>query len=107
MDADRLIGQYLEPDPYRPTPDEVRLKDYGVHVWALIGYLQIPGADIERVAADYDVPVEAVHAAHAYYQRHKDLIDARLAQNNADEITSLVGPYREIPKASWGRSPLV
>ncbi len=56
MDADRLIERYLEPDQYRPTPDEVRLKDYGVHVWALIGYLQTPGADLERVATDYAVP---------------------------------------------------
>lgn len=90
MDADTPIEQYLEPNPYRDGLDEVRLKGYGVAVWALMGYLHTPGATIERVAADYGVPVAAVQAAYAYYQRHKDLIDARIAANNADQTVSLV-----------------
>jgi hypothetical protein len=37
--------------------------------------------DVARVAADYALPCEAVKAAIAYYQRHKNLIDARIAAN--------------------------
>ncbi len=66
MNTDALIQQYLELNPYRDGLDEVRLKDYGVAVWVLIGYLQTLAADIERVAADYAVPLEAVQAAYAY-----------------------------------------
>jgi uncharacterized protein (DUF433 family) len=55
-----------------------------VPVWAIIGYLQTPGADIDRVAADYDVPRASVEAAKAYYWHHQDAIDARIAANNAE-----------------------
>jgi len=90
MDVDTRIAHYLEPNPNRDGLAEVRLKDYGVAVWALIGYLLTPGATIERVAADYQVPVEAVQAAYDFYQQHHELIDARIAANNADESVSLV-----------------
>lgn len=90
MDAETRIERYLEPNPNRDGLAEVRLKDYGVAVWALIGYLHTPGATIERVAADYGVPVVAVHAAYDYYERHKGLIDARIAANTTDTTVSLV-----------------
>jgi uncharacterized protein (DUF433 family) len=90
MDAETRIERYLEPSPHRDGLDEVRLKDYGVAVWALVGYLQTPGSSIERVAADYDVPVAAVQAAYDYYQRHQELIDARIAANTTDAPVSLV-----------------
>ena len=57
-DAD-LIRQYLEFNPHKPGLDEVWLKDEGVPVWALIGYLQAAEGDIDRVAKDYEVPREA------------------------------------------------
>jgi uncharacterized protein (DUF433 family) len=37
--------------------------------------------DLAQVARDYDVPVEAVEAVYAYYQRHRPVIDARIAAN--------------------------
>lgn len=86
MHEDALIEHYIEPNPNRPGLDEVRLKDSGVAVWALIGYFQTPGADLERVAADYEVPVAAVEAAAAYYRRYKGLIDARIALNNLEVL---------------------
>ena len=80
MNDDELITRYIELNPQRPGIDRARLKDYGVSVWALIGYLkQATGGDIARVAADYDVPIEAVEAALAYYQPHPAAIDARIA----------------------------
>jgi uncharacterized protein (DUF433 family) len=82
---EKLIRQYVDPswDRYPGGRADARLRDTGVPVWALIGHLQAVGNDFDRVAADYDLPREAVDAALAFYRRHKDLIDARLALNTA------------------------
>ena len=82
-DSRDLIDRWIEDDPHRPGSDEARLRQYGVHVWALIGYLKAMDGDVAAVAADYDVPKEAVEAAIAYYQQHTCAIDARLAANAA------------------------
>ncbi len=79
-DPDERIRRWLEPDPRYLGAAEVRLKGYGVSVWAIIGYWQATG-DIAEVAAGYDVPVEAVEAALAYYKRNRAIIDARLDGN--------------------------
>ncbi len=86
MSDEELIARYIEQDPHRPGLDRARLKEYAVPVWALIGYLHTPGADVERVAADYDVPLEAAQAALAYYRRHQAPIDAWIAANNAEVL---------------------
>jgi uncharacterized protein (DUF433 family) len=78
------ITQYIELNPQRPGLDEAWLKDYGVAVWALIGYLHAADGDVARVAAAYDVPQEAVEAAIAYYDQHRALIDTRIAANDAE-----------------------
>ena len=71
MNDDELIAHYIELNPHHPGLDEARLKNRGVAVWALIGYLH-GGAEgsIARVAVDYDLPREAVEAAIAYYRRY-------------------------------------
>lgn len=74
-----LIAQYVEAEPLEPS--RARLAESGVPVWALIGYLRLAGGDVNRVAADYDLPHGAVEAALAYYRRHRDAIDARLRLN--------------------------
>ncbi len=79
-----LIQHYLEPNPQKPGIDEVRLKEYGVPVWALIGHLPAVGGDHVLLARDYDVPVEAVEAAYRYYLRYRSIIDARIAANNGE-----------------------
>ncbi len=78
-----LIERYIEPSPDRPGPGDARLVYYGVPVWALIGHYRATGRDVARVAASYEVPVEAVRAALSYYQRHRAAIEARLAANTA------------------------
>ncbi len=78
-----LIARYIELDVDRPGPAEARLVDSGVPVWALIGHYQATGRDPAVVAADYDVPLEAVAAALAYYARHQAAIEARLEANAA------------------------
>ena len=84
MNEQELIARHIEPDSCRSAPHEARLVEHGVSVWAIIAYLGVVNGDVKQVAEDYDVPVEAVQAALAYYQRYKDLIDARIAINAAD-----------------------
>ena len=48
-----------------------------------MGYLEAVENDVARVADDYEVPREAVEAALAYYRRHREVIDARIAANSA------------------------
>jgi uncharacterized protein (DUF433 family) len=80
---DQLLARYIEINPHYPTPDEARVKRYGVSVWALIAHLHSVDGDVARVAHDYVLPKEVVEAAIGYYERHKDLIDARIAANVA------------------------
>lgn len=76
-----LIEQYIERNPHRPRIDDARIKGHGVAVWAIIGRLEAAGGDIVQAAADYDLPPDAVRAAIAYYEQHRDAIDARRAAN--------------------------
>ncbi|MDQ6833440.1 MAG: hypothetical protein M3008_08575 [Chloroflexota bacterium] len=79
--SDALVAAYIEQNPNRPGKDEVRLKTYSISVWAIIGYWKASNGDLADVAAGYDVPVEAVEAALAYYNRTRAIIDARLDAN--------------------------
>ena len=79
---DALMERYIEPDPHRPGRANARLVDYGTHVWALIGHYKAVGGDALQVAREYDLPLEAVEAALAYYRRHKKYIDATLLLNS-------------------------
>ena len=77
-----LIARWIEIDPYRPGPLYARLKEYGIHIWALIGHLPAAKGDPRQVAKDYHIPVEAVEAALAYYEQHQGAIDAKLEANS-------------------------
>jgi uncharacterized protein (DUF433 family) len=81
-ERDRLIEQYIEPDPHSSAPYDVRIKEVGVHVWAIIGYLPVVGGDPDQVAAGYHVSRQAVDAAIAYYERNRAIIDARIQAND-------------------------
>lgn len=86
MDDDALIARYVEEDPSHPGPADARLTDFGIPIWALIGYLQAAaGGDVAQAAAAYRVPVDAIRAAVAYYNRtrNRPLIDALIALNAA------------------------
>ena len=47
-------------------------------VWALIEYWYGVDFDKSTVARDYDIPLEMVDAALAYYKAHKTIIDAKI-----------------------------
>jgi uncharacterized protein (DUF433 family) len=80
---DELIKKYVEPNPNRPGPADVRLVPSGVSVWAIIGYLEAVHGDICQTATDYCIFEEAVRAALAYYRKHREVIDGRIAANAA------------------------
>jgi hypothetical protein len=82
-EARALIDAWIEPDPYRPGAGDVRLREYGVHVWALIGHMPSARWNAEEVARAYAIPVDAARAAHAYYARHTAVIEARIDANVA------------------------
>ncbi len=78
MDDAALIERYIEPNPNKHGKANAWLRDYGIAVWALVGYWMAVKGDVDQVAADYGLPLEAVQAALAYYRRYKCLIDDRL-----------------------------
>jgi uncharacterized protein (DUF433 family) len=83
-DEDTLITDCIELNPDKPGLDRARIKEHGVAVWALVAYYQAAGGDINRVAADYEIPAVYVEAALAYYKRHQTLLDARIAINGGE-----------------------
>ncbi len=81
-ERDRLIARYIAPDrPHRGLA-HYQLREFGVAVWALVAYYATVGHDLERVADDYDLPVEQVRAALAFYTEHADAIDAYLSSRH-------------------------
>ncbi len=82
---DALIAAHIESSPHYAGEGEYRLKveDGGVPVWAIVGAMTETGDNAGTVARDYGVPREAIVAAWSFYQRHREAIDARLAENDA------------------------
>ena len=60
------------------TRDRARIGGHGVEVWSLIGYVKGIHGNRADVAAGFDLPIEAIEAAEAYYRRHKAIIDNRI-----------------------------
>ncbi len=82
-DPAALVEQYVEPNPDKPGIGDARLREYGVPVWALVGYGEATGCDAAATALAYRLPVEAVEAALAYRDRYPTEIAVRLAENAA------------------------
>jgi uncharacterized protein (DUF433 family) len=80
-EEDVLISRDIEPYPGRPASAGSRLKveEGGVPVWALIGALAADGSNMDAIARDCDVRRDAVEAACAFFQHHREAIDARIA----------------------------
>lgn len=81
MSQDSLIEKYIELNPHKGGLADARLIKYGTAVWALVGHYRVVDHDITRVATDYEVPVEAVEAALAFYRKHREIIDDRINAN--------------------------
>ena len=76
------LEAYIELDPRRPTIDNARLKLSGVPVWAVVDYyLSAANHDRGRVAHDFEISLDEVAAALAYYDAYAAQIDVRIALN--------------------------
>lgn len=84
-----LMARWIRPHPHRSGAADVVVAESDVPVYALIGDLSVVAGDLDRVAADYEVPREAVEAALAYYRRHRDLIDARIYSGGPAAVSTL------------------
>jgi uncharacterized protein (DUF433 family) len=82
-ESEALIARHIGPHPMNPGLDEYWLADPGVSVWAVVGAYKVEEGNADEVAAAYHLSREHVDAALAYYARHRDLIDNRLAQNQS------------------------
>jgi len=74
----------IEPHPHKRGVSESLLvfDDVAIPVWALAGYYQVVSVNLDRLAADYDIPREAAGVAIAFYEQHRAEIDDRIAQND-------------------------
>jgi uncharacterized protein (DUF433 family) len=79
---DDLIAPYIVENPCKPGRANARLIDYGIAVWASIGALEAAHNNIAEVAADYELPPDAIKAAIAFYQRYKEITDDRRLGNS-------------------------
>ena len=80
---DDLISRYIDTvNVDYDHPSYTRLADFGTPVWAIVGSWKGAG-DIEQVAREWEVPVEYVTAALAYYCRFPRYIDAVLLLNQS------------------------
>lgn len=75
---DELIARYISAVDPDQVHSEARLAGSGINVWALLRAVRRMNGDIAQAAEEYDVPVEAVEAALAYYLRHRRVIDAQI-----------------------------
>lgn len=85
------LARRVKPDPHRPGPDRWHLIPSNRPIWAIIMHIftiadideRYPVSEhtIAQTAADYDVSLEEVRAAIAYYAANRAAIDTILATN--------------------------
>ena len=78
---DRLISAYVKIDPHISNEAEVRLAGSLIHVWAIVAQLKVNDFDVSQTARDYGISEIEVQAAHAYFRRHREAVDARIADH--------------------------
>jgi uncharacterized protein (DUF433 family) len=82
---EQLIAEHFELNVRRRGIEEAAVSPSAVSVWALIGYLPVVDHDPVRLAEAYDITLDEVLAALAYYRRHPEVIDARIQANCPDD----------------------
>lgn len=78
---DEDINNYIDANPSSQGLAEALIAATDIPVWAIIGYLQATNWDIARTAGDYGISTDAVKAAIAFYEAHREVIDERIAAN--------------------------
>jgi uncharacterized protein (DUF433 family) len=82
-EAEDLIAKNIIPDPLKGNDaiGDYRLRESYIHVWALVGHYRAVKRNKIRVAEDYEIPLEEVDAALAFYKQNRREINKRLRQN--------------------------
>ena len=75
-----LLERLIAPDA---RPADARLAESAYSVWSIIAYARAVGWDFEKVAEAYDLSTEEFAAALAYYELHREVIDAKITLNAA------------------------
>lgn len=78
-----LLARWIRPERIYPGDPNACIAGTGISVWAIVGHWSAGRSDIEATAREYGLKEEAVQAAIQYYRLHRDLLDARLAANDA------------------------
>jgi uncharacterized protein (DUF433 family) len=77
--AAKIAYHYLEARPHR-WRKQLWIKGRHMTVWHLIGMMRAGGYTKEQVAANYDLPLEAVEEAMEYYRENRALIEAEVEE---------------------------
>lgn len=80
-ERERLIRTHVTSNPNKPGIAEAWIHPEHVSVWAIVSYLEAVHGDLEQAAHDYDLPLDAVKAAVAYFSRHQSVIAAHIEAN--------------------------
>lgn len=83
MSQIELIAKHITQDPSNPGPDLAVLEEQGVPIWVIAAFGKAANWDLGRLADTYGISQEAAAAAHEYYVEHRELIDCRIAVNQA------------------------
>lgn len=76
-----LSSRWIQPNPHDPDPAEAWVLPRHVSAWVVVQQMELDEAHGERVAEAFDLPLAAVRATMAYYERHRTAIDTRIAAN--------------------------
>lgn len=77
LQEQRLIDRWIEAHNQKPGYAESVVVDNGTSVWVVI-HDWLSDGDLARVRDNWSLTQEALDAVIAYYQRHKQVIDARI-----------------------------
>ncbi len=81
---DVLIAAHVRPHPWRKSASWAVVGERSVPIWAVMSRYDLAYDDAETIAREYGMSVDAVHAAVAYYHRHRNGIDAIIASNRGE-----------------------
>jgi uncharacterized protein (DUF433 family) len=78
-----LFGRWIAPNPHSSDAADALVLPWRVSAWVIIGQLKLDYRKAELVAAQYELPIEAVQAAAVYYGFYQEHIDARISANRS------------------------
>jgi uncharacterized protein (DUF433 family) len=76
--------QWLEPKPYKKLTKQLGIKGRNMLVWHLVADIVVRDRSPEYVAANFELPVEAVREALDYYYANKEWIDAEVDEEGRE-----------------------